>query len=133
MAKRVSIINFKGGVGKTTLAFHLATGLAKYHQARVLLVDVDHQSSLSIVCLGAARWDKEVSAGNTVDRVFQHVTVPGTGMPGDEIVIKASRRNYPSMDLLPASLHLDDTEIELTATQVGSAIQSEWIKRTLLC
>ena len=48
MAKRISIINFKGGVGKTTLAFHLGTGLAKYHNARVLLIDVDHQSSLSI-------------------------------------------------------------------------------------
>ena len=48
MAKRISIINFKGGVGKTTLAFHLGTGLAKFHNARVLLIDVDHQSSLSI-------------------------------------------------------------------------------------
>jgi chromosome partitioning protein len=53
MAKRVSIINFKGGVGKTTLAFHLATGLARYYDGtRVLLIDVDHQSSLSILCLG---------------------------------------------------------------------------------
>ena len=34
MAKRISIINFKGGVGKTTLAFHLGTGLA-LHKARV--------------------------------------------------------------------------------------------------
>ncbi len=36
MAKRVSVINFKGGVGKTTFSFHLATGLEKYHNARVL-------------------------------------------------------------------------------------------------
>ena len=56
MAKRVSIINFKGGVGKTTLAFNLAAGLARYHGARVLLVDMDHQSSLSIVCLGSDVW-----------------------------------------------------------------------------
>ena len=34
MAKRISVINFKGGVGKTTLAFHLATGLARFHDAK---------------------------------------------------------------------------------------------------
>ena len=55
MAKRVSVINFKGGVGKTVLAFHLGAGLARYHDAKVLMIDVDHQSSLSIVCLGSRR------------------------------------------------------------------------------
>jgi cellulose biosynthesis protein BcsQ len=48
--KAVSIINFKGGVGKTTLSYHLAAFLAR--KQRVLLIDVDHQSSLSIVVLG---------------------------------------------------------------------------------
>ena len=133
MAKRVSIINFKGGVGKTTLAFHLASGLARYHAARVLLIDVDHQSSLSILCLGATRWAAVVKAENTVDRVFRHVTGPGRSMPGPEIVVKAPLKGYARLDLVAASLQLDNTEIELTATQVGSAIQSEWIKRTLLC
>src|SRR5690348_1893982 len=37
------------------------------------------------------------------------------------------------MDIVPASLELDDVEIELTATLKGNAIQSEWQKRTMLC
>ena len=37
------------------------------------------------------------------------------------------------MDLVPASLQLDDIEIELTASHQGNAIHSEWNKRTLIC
>ncbi len=136
MAKRVSIINFKGGVGKTTLAFHLATGLARYHgDKRVLLIDVDHQSSLSILCLGAPRWESEVANRKTVNRIFKHVTTRGSAMPGREIVINdpIQTGHYPTLDLVPASLQLDDTEIELAGYHTGDPIASEWIKRTLLC
>lgn len=66
MAKRVSIINFKGGVGKTTLSFNAAAGIVWEQANRVLLVDIDHQSSLSIICLGAARWQKAVENNRTV-------------------------------------------------------------------
>ena len=136
MAKRISIINFKGGVGKTTLALHLATGLAGFFDGlRVLLVDIDHQSSLSIVCLGGSRWEEASGSNRTVDQVFQHFTGSMTPMPGREIVIPSPipRNQYPTLDLVPASLHLDDTEIELAATHKGNAITSEWEKRTLVC
>ena len=43
------------------------------------------------------------------------------------------QKRYSSLDMVPASLQLDDIEIELTATHQGNAIQSEWNKRTLLC
>ena len=71
MAKRVSIINFKGGVGKTTFAFQFAAGLVRFHESRVLLLDMDHQSSLSIVALTAPVWQKLVTAKKTVNEVFK--------------------------------------------------------------
>lgn len=43
MVKVISVINMKGGVGKTTLAVNLAYGLAKFHHKKILLVDVDPQ------------------------------------------------------------------------------------------
>jgi chromosome partitioning protein len=40
----ISLLNQKGGVGKTTLAVHLATGLAQTGE-RILLLDADRQGS----------------------------------------------------------------------------------------
>jgi chromosome partitioning protein len=136
MAKRVSIINFKGGVGKTTLSFNVAAGLARYYGSKVLLVDVDHQSSLSIVCLSGKHWDAAVKANRTINEVFKPFigaisTFPGTGII-EKSAIKQSNQ-YPSLDIVSASLQLDDIEIDLTASHHGNAIHSEWDKRTLLC
>ena len=142
MAKRISIINFKGGVGKTTLAFHLGTGLTIYHKKKVLLVDMDHQSSLSIICLGAERWQKAVNKKQTIDEIFKPFIEPDSARPDRSIIIESPMKEkfspwrnglYDNMDIVPASLHLDDIEIELTASHQGNAIQSEWNKRTFMC
>ena len=142
MAKRISVINFKGGVGKTTLAFHLGTGLARYHGCKVLLIDMDHQSSLSIVCLGAKNWVEAVHKQKTVTSVFEPFVGQKSHLPGKEIISKSpmiqklgawAGRGYGNMDIIASSLQLDDVEIELTASHHGNAIHSEWNKRTLLC
>ena len=144
MAKRISVINFKGGVGKTTLSFHLATGLVRFDGAKVLLVDVDHQSSLSALCL-QNRLERVATAGETINEVFSSF-VENDRMPGVEIIARSpiqhlvytrdrSRRyeGYGNLDLVPARLELDNTEIALTRTIAGDPVRSEWDKRTLIC
>lgn len=137
MAKKLSIINFKGGVGKTTLAFHLAAFLAR--ENKVLLIDVDHQSSLSIVMLGGDLWEERAKNGETINRVFESYCSRKVTMPTNEIIFSNplhSRNSYhdyyPNLDLVPAQFELDDTEIELAATSIGGPTVSEWEKRTLL-
>ena len=101
-------------------------GLAAFHDSQVLLIDMDHQSSLSITCLGPDKWQEAVDESRTVDEVFRPFISP-SALPGEEIIIKSpmkgswtdhgyQRRNNNKMDIAPASLLLDDTEIELTAS-----------------
>lgn len=47
MIKTIAIMNMKGGVGKTTLTANLAGALARYHDKKILIVDVDMQANLS--------------------------------------------------------------------------------------
>ena len=50
MGKVLTIMNMKGGVGKTTVAMHLAGFIARYNlgkSRRVLAIDYDPQFNLS--------------------------------------------------------------------------------------
>ena len=47
MATTVSMINMKGGVGKTTLTFNLAWYSAWKAALKVLVIDLDPQANLS--------------------------------------------------------------------------------------
>lgn len=62
MTKIITIFNNKGGVGKTTLTFHLAHALAEMGH-KVLAVDLDPQCNLSIYCMPESQiqqiWETE--------------------------------------------------------------------------
>lgn len=51
MARVISLANQKGGVGKTTTSFNLASALRQSQEARVLLIDNDPQGNLTSYAL----------------------------------------------------------------------------------
>lgn len=72
MPQVVSMINWKGGVGKTTLTLHLAAGLAGRHSKRVLLIDLDAQCNLSFLAIGASAYITHAydNSGPTLKNIF---------------------------------------------------------------
>lgn len=70
MAPRtVSIVNMKGGVGKSTTVAILAEMLAA-DGVRTLVVDLDPQSNVSMMLAGQERWIELRQSGRTIDDYF---------------------------------------------------------------
>ena len=68
--KIISVINYKGGVGKTTLTANLAAELA-YRDYKVLMIDLDPQASLTFSFMDPNTWKKEYSIDKTVKNWFK--------------------------------------------------------------
>lgn len=69
-AKMASIINMKGGVGKTTLTFNLARFLSERRNKRVLLIDLDPQANASIVSTEPEAYKEHCQTKKTVADIF---------------------------------------------------------------
>lgn len=77
MAVVVSLINMKGGVGKTTLTFNLAWYAAWRGNLRVLAVDLDPQANLSQYFMGAQSYLDYLNADKaTVVDIFEQFSAP---------------------------------------------------------
>ncbi len=113
MARKLAFINYKGGVGKTSLIVNVAAFLARLGH-RVLLCDFDTQSNASIWLLKLDRWNPiNVSGEGAVFSIFD----PGRHRVRDiilhDVVLdKAGGCALPGLDLLPTSFNLVDLESE---------------------
>lgn len=84
MAVVVSMINMKGGVGKTTLTFNMAWYSAWRRNLRVLAIDLDPQANLSQYLMGAEKYLEFLNKQNkTVVDIFEQYSAPDrqTGSP----------------------------------------------------
>src|SRR5687767_5484276 len=83
MAKTVSLINMKGGVGKSTLTVNLAWHFAAYSNWRkkVLVVDLDPQFNASQYLVGVSKYQQILEDGKpTIWDIFeQHTRTPSGG------------------------------------------------------
>jgi chromosome partitioning protein len=92
--KVLVVANLKGGVGKTTLVANLAAFFAKKLKKRVLVIDFDHQGSLTRMmllgvqtALGSGILADTLLAGQIVGKwVADHATKLGTELPATQLI-----------------------------------------------
>jgi chromosome partitioning protein len=71
MAKVISTINLKGGVGKTQMTVALAEFLAMEHNKRVLLIDLDPQTNATVSLMDEQAWYTKDQNGETLLQLFK--------------------------------------------------------------
>ncbi|MBI1927969.1 ParA family protein [Candidatus Poribacteria bacterium] len=114
MAKKISLINMKGGVGKSTLTVNLAWHFAAYQNwlKKVLVIDLDPQFNASQYLLGVRQYQNILNQGKpTIWEIFEQNTRtpirrPIVLSPRDPIHNVARIHGDGRIDLIPSRLEL---------------------------
>jgi len=109
MAKIITTVNMKGGVGKTTLTVNLAACLAKYHQQRVLVVDIDTQVSATLSLMSPQKFAEIRRSGRTLSQLIKQSLYQDARLNlSIQELIQESICKLPNLDLLPGDIELYD-------------------------
>lgn len=111
MARKICLVNYKGGVGKTSLVVNLASTLT-FLGKKVLVVDLDPQSNSSIWLMRLDRW-------NRLNREPEHsiyASFVNSNINLKDILIKDAIKSTTNdkilagLDLIPTTFNLMDLE-----------------------
>lgn len=107
MPNIISIINQKGGVGKTTTSLHLAFGFARlFPEKKVLLLDLDAQGNATNVLLSNAELEKSRS----IYHVLESKKITG------DVLHNTDQENF---QIIPSHIALLELENQLTTSIDG--------------
>lgn len=123
----VSVINYKGGVGKTTVVANIAAELA-WRGERVLLIDLDPQASLTFSFVTVEIWQRSYADDLTIRNWYDAYIDQDLNLDLPSLIVRPARINQAlrhssddgSVDLICSHLSLINIDLEL-ATRLGGA------------
>ncbi len=122
MAHVFSIINYKGGVGKTTTTVAVAETLSAEFGKKVLVIDLDPQTNATLMLIGEDKWRTLNASGHTLARLFKDALEPDNKQFNFDMTLQKNVSDVSGtwrLDLLPSSLDLIDIQDRLAATPSG--------------
>ena len=110
MATVIAFINYKGGVAKTTSAYHIGCWLAGIKEKRVLLIDIDPQTNLTFLCASVDDWQKRKKNPGTILHMYRRYVErkpidTGRYIWREPIRLRDGRR-HPRVHLIPCDIDL---------------------------
>lgn len=120
--KTIAMVNFKGGVGKTTLAANLGAGIVEAGK-KVLLIDLDPQANLTFSFCSVSYWDRNLRENRTIKRWFDEYTYKGRDVPLEELWTEPE---YPVvtetgfLKLIASHINMFEIDMELGGALAGT-------------
>lgn len=122
--KIISLINYKGGVGKTTITANLGAQLAK-DGLRVLMVDLDPQTSLTFSFIAQDEW-RTFEKTRTIKNWFDAYIEKDDGfkiasLPLSDLKVQPKIGNRGKLALISSHLNLINVDLDLAQDLGGGS------------
>ncbi|MEV4535522.1 AAA family ATPase [Asanoa sp. NPDC049518] len=131
----VAVMNYKGGVGKTTLTANLGAEIASRGH-KVLLLDLDPQTNLTFCFYTVEEWRETLRKDSTIMRWYEG-DMPGRDVSLESLVVSPPQVNQSiegsggRLDLISSHLKLIDIDLRLAARLGGGTTLAESKRRFL--
>jgi len=99
----ISVASQKGGTGKSSTSISIGAGLARLHNKKVLLIDIDSQANSSKVLI------------QNYPNLKKEETLYATILERNPLPIH--KTSIPNLDIVPSHILLSNTDIELTTAK----------------